>query len=320
MKDRLKSLFILGKRTSDVFNNNSMVVYSGNSTFYILLSLIPLSLLIVAAVGSLLPEEYLISFVEVISEIFPSIPQVQTMLSGVFANIRDNANAVLVGVSAFSLLWSAASGVNAIQLGLNRIGCVTQTFFRRRAASLLYTFLFIILIPVMIVFRVMRSSIEELVIRLGEVFQLSDVAARIVQVLESSGVLTLFATLIIILLVYSYLPSWRRSWKHQLPGAFFTTVLWGLFSKLFDFFIMNFWKASFLYGSLAAIFLLAMWMNIIMEILFLGASLNQALYEQRVLGGPGNGNPEAVNDSRREICILLAILMIGLACILKGIL
>ena len=72
----------------------------------------------------------------------------------------------------------------------------------------------------------------------------------------------------------------RRRLRLQLPGAVFTTVLWLVFSAFFEIFITRFWKASSLYGSLAAIFLAAMWLKSITMILFYGAALNEALLEQ----------------------------------------
>ena len=49
----------------------------------------------------------------------------------------------------------------------------------------------------------------------------------------------------------------------------------------FEIFITRFWKASSLYGSLASIFLAAMWLKTITTILFYGEALNVALQEQR---------------------------------------
>lgn len=315
MKEHWKKLFALGLKTSRVFSENAMNVYSGYSAFYILMSLIPLIFLAVSAI-SLLSEDYLANFAELLAEIFPSVPQIQSLLNNILQNLRGSTNAVLISVSAVSLLWSAASGVSAIQLGLNRICGANQSLIKRRAACLLYTFLFIVLIPLLIVFRVFRSSIEELVIRLDDLFHMPDVAARIVNVLENSGLVTLLMTVLIILIAYTVLPSIRRSWRQQLPGALFTGLLWGMFSKIFDFAIMRFWNSSFLYGSLASIFLLAMWMNIIMTILFVGASLNQALLEMGYLSGADGKAAGMLKSGREVLCVYLFLAMLVLASIL----
>ena len=51
-------------------------------------------------------------------------------------------------------------------------------------------------------------------------------------------------------------------------------AVWTLFSKIFSFYIGHFWKLSYIYGSLAAIVLITLWLNVNINVLFLGAGLN----------------------------------------------
>ena len=67
----------------------------------------------------------------------------------------------------------------------------------------------------------------------------------------------------------------------------FTTLLWLAFSAVFEIFITRFWKASSLYGSLAAVFLAAMWLKTITMILFYGEALNEALLRNRDAAAEG---------------------------------
>lgn len=316
---RLSRCFDLGIRTWRVFLDTDMVVCSGYATLYILLAGIPMSVLTIALVG-LLPESYLRSFLDVFLRLFPSIPQVQSLINGILFNIKSRAGAMLVSISAVTLLWSAATGVNAIQIALSRIRGSYQPVVIRRAASFLYTILFIVMVPVFVVFRALRNSLENLIISLADQLQMPEAAETVVRVFEKSGLITFFAMLLIILLAYTFLPGkGGRSWKHQLPGAVFTAVLWGLFSALFDFFIGRFWTTSFLYGSLASIFLLALWLKTIVTILFLGASLNQALYELGYWKKMPVVDPaeEIDRSGRIVLCLYLMIAMIILACVLK---
>ena len=57
-------------------------------------------------------------------------------------------------------------------------------------------------------------------------------------------------------------------------------------------------------------------MNYIMIILFLGASLNEALYEQGYWPETGGGYGK-IKSGRRTLCVYLLFAMIGLACILS---
>ena len=96
----------------------------------------------------------------------------------------------------------------------------------------------------------------------------------------SSIVVMLFA-LLVILQIYAVLPDTRRTLKSQLPGALLSVVCWFVFTKLFSFFIPRFYKASSLYGSLASLFLLLLWLRFVVMILFAGAVLNRILEEEQ---------------------------------------
>ena len=72
----------------------------------------------------------------------------------------------------------------------------------------------------------------------------------------------------------------RRTLKSQLPGALFTGVCWFVFTKLFSIFIPRFYQASRLYGSLASLFLVLLWIRFIVIILFAGVVLNRVLEKE----------------------------------------
>ena len=56
-----------------------------------------------------------------------------------------------------------------------------------------------------------------------------------------------------------------------------TTAGWVVFSRAFSFYIVHFWRLSYIYGSLTAIVLMILWLDIIINLFFLGAALNAAL-------------------------------------------
>ena len=140
----------------------------------------------------------------------------------------------------------------------------------------------------MFIFRVLRGSIETLINALNEWLNIPDIAGRILDFMEYSGLVTAAAMAIIILLAYTYLQGVRRKLRYQLPGTLFSTLLWLGFSYLFEIFIKRFWQASSLYGSLASVFLAAMWLKTIVMILFYGAALNEALIRRAAEKQSGN--------------------------------
>ena len=268
------------KDTQRIYAENEMGVYSGYTTLYILMAMVPLLTLVIGLVN-LVPTVDLEHFKSVMQELLPNVPQVQALLETVIANVNRRAGTLAVSVSVLASLWSASNGVAAIQAGLHKINGAGGSFVKKRGAALLYTLLFILLIPALLIFRVLRGSIENLAASLSNLLNLPDIAGWVLRFMSYSGLVTLALMVIIILLTYTFLQGQRRKLSYQLPGAVFTTLLWLAFSGVFEIFITRFWKASSLYGSLAAVFLAAMWLKSITMILFYGEALNEALLQMR---------------------------------------
>lgn len=75
-------------------------------------------------------------------------------------------------------------------------------------------------------------------------------------------------SLLTVTLIYTYVPGGKRRIRDQLPGAAAVVAVWTLFSKIFSFYIGHFWKLSYIYGSLAAIVLITLWLNVNINVLF----------------------------------------------------
>ena len=275
------------RETVRVYTVNEMSVYAGYTTLYILMAMVPLLTLVIGVVN-LLPDVSLQHVEQALHDLLPNLPEVHSLLHNIIANVNRQAGSLAVSVSVVATLWSASNGVNAIQMGLSKISGTGGSYLRQRSAAMLYTVLFIALIPAIFIFRVLRGSIETLINALNEWLNIPDIAGRILNFMEYSGLVTAAAMAIVILLAYTYLQGVMRKLRYQLPGTLFTTLLWLGFSSLFEIFIKRFWQASSLYGSLASVFLAAMWLKTIVMILFYGAALNEALIHRAAEKHSGN--------------------------------
>jgi len=250
-----------------IYAKNEMSVYAGYTTLYILMAMVPLLALLVGVVN-LLPDVSLQHVEEALQKLLPSIPQVRGMVHVLITNVNRKAGSLAISVSLLVSLWSASNGVNALQMGLHKISGKSGSFVRDRAAAMLYTLIFLLLIPALFIFRVLRGSIEELIVVINRWLNIPDIAGRLISFVEYSGLITAVVMVLVILLAYTFLQGQRRKLRFQLPGALFTTVFWLAFSRLFELFIQRFWQASSLYGSFASVFLAAMWLKSIMMIHF----------------------------------------------------
>jgi membrane protein len=266
--------------TVKVYADNEMSVYAGYATLYILMAMVPLMTLVIGLVN-ILPDVSLQHLETVLNDLLPDIEEVNALVHGIISNVNRQAGTLAISLSAIATLWSASTGVNALQAGLCKISGSSGSFIKRRAMALLYTLIFIALIPALLIFRILRGSIEDLIGAVNRWLNIPDIAGRLLAFMEYSGLITAIVMAVVVLLAYTYLRGDRQKLRYQLPGTLFTTVLWLVFSRLFEIFIQSFWHASSLYGSLASLFLAAMWLKAIVMIFFYGASLNESLMRRR---------------------------------------
>ena len=280
MKSMEKKKTNLILETVKVYADNEMSVYAGYATLHILMAMVPLMTLVIGLVN-ILPDVSLQHLETVLNDLLPDIEEVNALVHGIISNVNRQAGTLAISLSAIATLWSASTGVNALQTGLCKISGSSGSFIKRRAMALLYTLIFIALIPALLIFRVLRGSIEDLIGAVNRWLNIPDIAGRLLAFMEYSGLITAIVMAVVVLLAYTYLRGDRQKLRYQLPGTLFTTVLWLVFSRLFEIFIQSFWHASSLYGSLASLFLAAMWLKAIVMIFFYGAALNETLNRRR---------------------------------------
>lgn len=263
------------QNTLNVFSSNEMDVYSGYATLYILMALIPLLMLVISIVN-MMPFFSADDFSAFLMKIIPDLPQVQSMFDGIIRNLNSQSSGLIASISALTTLWSASNGVSSIQAGLEHMEGVHRSSLKGKPMALVFTLVFILLIPALLIFSLLRDPLISAVSALLTYLHLEKSAVLFENVMNYSGILTVAAAALVILLTYTYLPCGKRTLKSQLPGAVFTTLAAGIFTAAFGFFMGTFWKASAVYGSLAAIFLATMWLKFIITILFYGAAFNKA--------------------------------------------
>ena len=77
-------------------------------------------------------------------------------------------------------------------------------------------------------------------------------------------------------------PNLHLKFREVWPGALFSLVAWILVSWVFWFYVDNMARYSVLYGSLAAIIVLMLWLYIVSIILLMGPQLNHTLVVMRL--------------------------------------
>ena len=281
-KEKVKKISL---STVKLFLESNMFVYSGNATLFIITAAFPFIALIISIVN-VLPWYSPTDVIEFFFRILPDLEPFRDFISGMVMNLKSSSGGVLIGVAALTTLWSASSGVNAIRVGLNQLdggekGKVQHNIIKR----LVFTLMLIILIPALLIFSMLGDSVQNII---GGIFErmgaegLLHLKETLDSVFQAGTLIVAVAGFFAALLLYAKLPVKTHTLKSRIPGTVFTGLASYLFTKLFSFFIPKFSGSSSLYGSLASLFLILLWIRIVMMILFAGGALNKAMEENGI--------------------------------------
>jgi membrane protein len=95
-------------------------------------------------------------------------------------------------------------------------------------------------------------------------------------------------------LIYYAAPDVKQRWRWLAPGTVLALGLWLVFSLAFSLYVNNFGKYNAIYGALAGVAILMLYMYYSSFILLIGAEMNQVI-ERHIPGGKRRGErqPEA---------------------------
>ena len=240
-----------------------MAVYAGHATLLLLTASLPL-LMWVLVIINMLPFYSVSDIAALVAQLLPDVPAIQSMAVDVIANLNNQSTTFMASFAAITTVISASGGMAAVQKGLQKLTPGARKTMFDRLWAVLYTFLFEGLMLVAMVVQSLSPILRGL----------AGLLQRLHSLLSISAVLSLALSLLTVTLIYTYVPGGKRRIRDQLPGAAAVVAVWTLFSKIFSFYIGHFWKLSYIYGSLAAIVLITLWLNVNINVLFLGAGLN----------------------------------------------
>lgn len=253
-----------------------MTVYAGSATLFLLTASFPLLMWVLMLVN-LLPGISVDGVAELLADFLPQIPTVQASIAQLLQNLSGQSAQFVASLAVLTTIVSASGGVSALQIGLQRLTPGSHRTFLNRLLAIGYTFVFELLLLVMLGLQGMRS----LFARFADTLPFFRHYAAAVNVWRHVTNVGRFVTIpllfVLILLIYTYVPGGRRTLRSQLPGTIFATAGWLIFSRVFSFYIVHFWRLSYIYGSLTAVILVILWLYVVINLMFLGAGLNAEL-------------------------------------------
>ena len=262
----IKKLYQIFYRFGRQMTIKNISSFAASTAFFLFISLIPILYL----VCSILP------YVNITQEALRE--SIDAMLPGVIGMFLNSIIADVYGRSAggislavLVMLWSAGKGMMALMRGLNAVTEVEEekNYFFVRVVAATYTILLIAALVISMVFSGFGKFILKMLIdSIPGGDMLYSVLGR-VRFLYSWIVLT-----VLFMTIYSYVPGRRQKFLMQLPGAFFTAIIWNGFSLGFSVYLEYFGDFG-VYGSLATVVIVLLWLYCMSYIVMIGAHINR---------------------------------------------
>ena len=253
-----------------------MAVYAGSATLFLLMASFPMLMWVLVLVN-LLPGFSVESVAELLADFLPQIPSVQESTIQLLQNLSSQSAQFVASLAVLTTIVSASGGMSALQIGLQRLTPGSHRTFLNRLLAVGYTFVFELLLLVMLALQGMKSLFARFADTLPFFRHYAAVVHEAQRVANIGRFVIIPLLFVLLLLIYSYVPGGRRTLRSQLPGTIFATAGWLIFSRVFSFYILHFWRLSYIYGSLTAVILVILWLFVIINLIFLGAGLNAEL-------------------------------------------
>lgn len=252
-------------------------IYSGQASFFIVLSLFPLILLVISIISATPVTK--VTILHFIANYVPTV--LKSTITSIVNEMYEARHTATITVTAILALWSASQGILAIMQGLYKINNVNQkmNYFFARLLSLLYTFFFVVAIAASMVLAVFGNMLFRFIgTHFPDSVHLAGFKAPIRYFL-------LFIILTVFFMLFFRFGNFKHSkFRYVWPGALFTTFGWLLFSWMFGFYVTFSTSLNIFYGSMTTFIILMLWIYACITILFLGEELNVKIYPHKRVG------------------------------------
>ena len=254
--------------------NDDFMGYAAQISFYLLVSLIPLLIMLAAFLGGsgIIDLGDLLEMLRS-TKIFPdsTLTMVDTMFQGVTLPKQS------IPVYIVLVIWFASRGIRAIMNAIHMTFRTRNSFSipRHFLLSFFYTICFVLMI---VLFMVLIVFGDRLFTFLSNTFHEQIFVSVIVTLIRYF--IPLFMLLVFYTVLYRVIPGKDLRIRDVLPGSIGATIGSYVVSYIFSLFVSSATADySAIYGGLSSIAVLCTWMWLFSLILILGSELNACVYE-----------------------------------------
>jgi YihY family inner membrane protein len=277
----------------DFFLRNHGLLLTGAVAYNMMLSLIPLSAVLMVASSHFFDQHLLMeSLTSEVSLIAPGFaPTLSEFLEGFLQNRK------IVGwIGLFVLLFFSSMAFRVLEDAIAIIfHRPLPTLKRKFWVSALMPYLFILIVTVGLILVTSANAIIDAHSQIRHTFPRLDAILQnhLGHIFYLTGVLGL---VLLFTLLYKIMPVAKVSFRRALAGGLTATFLWEMTRHLLVAYFTNISMVNLLYGSMATIIIVLLTLETVALILLLGAQVIADLQRNANAGIPWHHDPDASPD------------------------
>ena len=260
------------KRLEDIIMDIASMqipLYAANACYFLFMAVFPALLLVLASLR--FTPLSAVDLIGLLENLLPSA--LMGAAESLIVSVYYNSSAGLLGISAIAALWSSSTGIHGLIAGLNSVYGVKEgrDWLHTRLLSLGFTFVFLIVLIVTLVFQVFGGALaDQFLLGRGAFVRF------LVGLIDWRSVWLLAVQVLIFALIYMVLPNRTNPFVQCLPGAVFAALGWQVFSGVFSFYVEHMvTRYTNIYGSVYTVAIGLLWGYSCVCILLFGGVMNR---------------------------------------------
>ena len=269
--EKFKNRFAKLLEFIDLLTGDNVSVYAAQASFFLMISAIPLLMLIFAIINLFINIDQQ-TILHTINSFAPA--EISSLMTTIMNELFNKAASIpVISITAISTLWLASKGIMALYMGLSNVYHVPmRNYIYSRIVSIVYTLALIATLILTVIFIAFGNKFENFLT------SHSIILSNLIQIILRGKIIFFMAYLTLLFaLFYKFLPRQDKPFKNHLPGAVVAAAGWIIFSYIYSIYINNFSNYSYVYGSLAAVVFLMLWLYFCMNIFLYGAQINKMI-------------------------------------------
>jgi membrane protein len=267
--------FVILSAAVDDFWEKRLYYYTGHFTYAALLAVIAMMFALTAVVG-ILVRAYPSIQNDVRDAVKAFIPVIGGTPSSAVQSMMNNA--AVVGVIGFlGLLWTGTKVFAALEYGFCQIwGCTKRSFVRRKVLGFSLIAAAGTIVIMSIVLQLGFAAVwGSLVGKTGFWYTTGiDVLRPLI------GLAVNFA---LFAFIYQAIPPVKQKFKRSAVGAIISAAIFLGLQYVLAFYYGSISKVASVYGSLATVVVMVVWLHLTGMVIFLGAEIIHALYDEEMV-------------------------------------